>query len=182
LRKCSFYVYLASTVRWPSGRRRRFAKPNRISSGCDKTGQNSRFPIDIIQFQFCPVSPGCVVRRHDHCTIYCTGPEERLHDKPVELLGTPCRWRSDIPTTLRELSSRRPMPHIVPKELKGRGQPADNHRNEDYVPPSNALTVGSGACPTQRGSDHRYGFDVPCSTACGWLGAAPAPRGRYSLE
>jgi hypothetical protein len=44
-------------VRWPSGRRRRFAKPSRIPSGCDKTGQNSRFPINIPQSQFCPVSP-----------------------------------------------------------------------------------------------------------------------------
>jgi hypothetical protein len=31
--------------------------PNRIPSGCDKTGQNSRFPINIPQSQFCPVSP-----------------------------------------------------------------------------------------------------------------------------
>jgi hypothetical protein len=30
----------------------------------------------------------CVVRRHDYCTIYCTGPEELLHGKPAEFLGT----------------------------------------------------------------------------------------------
>jgi hypothetical protein len=29
LRKCRFYLYLASAVRWPSGRRRRFAKAAR---------------------------------------------------------------------------------------------------------------------------------------------------------
>ena len=45
------------TVRWPSGRRRRFAKPNRIPSGSHETGQNSRFPIKIPRSRLCPVSP-----------------------------------------------------------------------------------------------------------------------------
>ena len=33
----------------------------------------------------------CVVRRHDHCTICCTVPEERRYGKPSELLATQCR-------------------------------------------------------------------------------------------
>ena len=63
LRSCAFRLSVCisynyqSAVRWPSGRRRRFAKPNRIPSGCDKTGQNSRFPVNIPRSQFCPVSP-----------------------------------------------------------------------------------------------------------------------------
>ena len=38
---------LPSAVRWPSGRRQRFAKLNRIPSSSDETGQNSRFPVKI---------------------------------------------------------------------------------------------------------------------------------------
>ena len=60
-------------MRWLSGRKRRFAKPNRVPSGSDETGQNSRFPVKNPSIAILSCVSRCVVSRHDHCTICCTG-------------------------------------------------------------------------------------------------------------
>ena len=44
LNKCWIHVYLASAVRWPSGRRRRFAKPTRAQSPSRESRLILRFP------------------------------------------------------------------------------------------------------------------------------------------
>ena len=60
-------------VRWLSGRKRRFAKPNRMVSGSAETDHNSRFPGQYPSIAVLSRVSRCVVSRHDHCTICCTG-------------------------------------------------------------------------------------------------------------